>query len=177
MSARRMLYSPRSAATGSFSGFTQLQSGPPSTLIFEGVDLPETRRHHRRSPSCRATRTGHWIPQELMASFWGRQPPGNITTWQLLMARARSFCASTRYTGSSHMARNSFLRKLDVTVFRNPGSTVWNIAAQKDIPARWTHRGNAAFNLVRRKHPTSGITMTLASLIRICFTSIVEIVI
>ena len=38
-------------------------------------------------------------------------------------------------------------REVGRNSYRNPGTTVWNMALQKDIPAQWTHLENAAFNL------------------------------
>jgi hypothetical protein len=129
------------------SGFTQLQSGPPSTFNFQGVDSngdgSTTNDRpvvgNRNQPLNTAGIDGIYLGAPAPGQYFdlaALNGPGTIVPvtpdqvhW--LIPYGPPFV-------SREVGRNSF---------RNPGSTVWNVALQKDIPVRWTRLENAAFNL------------------------------
>jgi len=129
------------------SGFTQLQSGPPSTFNFQGIDSngdgSTTNDRpivgNRNKPLNTAGIDGIYLGAPTPGQFFDLAAvngPGTIVPvtpdqvhW--LIPYGPQFV-------SQEVGRNSF---------RNPGSTVWNISLQKDIPAPWTRLESAAFNL------------------------------
>lgn len=129
------------------SGFTQLQSGPPSTFNFQGIDSngdgSTTNDRpivgNRNMPLNTAGIDGIYLGAPTSGQYFdlaALNGPGTVVPvtpdqvhW--LIPYGPQFVPQ-------EIGRNSY---------RNPGTTVWNMALQKDIPARWTHLESAAFNL------------------------------
>jgi len=130
------------------SGFTQLQSGPPSTFNFEGIDsngdgsVTNDRPivGNRKAALDTACVDGVYLGvTDAPGQYFDLgqiNGPGNlvpVTPDQVhwLIPFGPQFI-------SQEIGRNSF---------RNPGSTNWNVALQKDVPVHFRHLENAAFNL------------------------------
>ena len=130
------------------SGFTQLQSGPPSTFNIKGVDSngdgsntndrPIVGNRHQPLNTAgidgvllQVTSTPGQYFDLAAANGPGTLVPVTPDQEHWLIPVGPQFVPQ-------EIGRNSF---------RNPGSTVWNVALQKDIPVRWTRLENAAFNL------------------------------
>ena len=130
------------------SGFTQLQSGPPSTFNFAGIDSngdgSTTNDRpivgNRKAALDTAGVDGFYLGvTDAPGQYFDLgqiNGPGNlvpVTPDQVhwLIPFGPQFI-------SQEIGRNSF---------RNPGSTNWNVALQKDVPVHFRHLENAAFNL------------------------------
>ena len=148
------------AATRNFtiSGITQLQSGPPSTFNLSGVDTDNDGSifndrplvGNARAPISTAGIDGYYLQPYTDAN-------GNVTTptpgvYYDLAANNQNGTLNVVTPDQVHwlvpdggaeivpfeIGRNSF---------RNPGTTNWNVAVEKDIPAPWMHVESAAFQL------------------------------
>ncbi len=129
------------------AGFTQLQTGPPSTFNFQGIDSngdgSTTNDRpivgNKNKPLDTAGIDGIYLGAPTPGQYFdlaALNGPGTVVPvtpdqvhW--LIPYGPQFV-------TQEIGRNSF---------RNPGSTVWNVSLQKDVPVRWTHLENAAFNL------------------------------
>ena len=129
------------------SGFTQLQTGPPSTFSIQGVDTNGDGDNVNDRP---IIGNAH-MPLNTAGVdgiYLGAPAPGQYYDLGALNAQGAIIPVTSDQEHwlipygpqfvSQEIGRNSF---------RNPGSTVWNMALQKDIPAPWTRLENAAFNL------------------------------
>ncbi len=141
------------AATRNFtiSGVTQLQSGPPATFNVGGIDTNGDGSSandrpligNRRSPLNTAGVDGAYLvnvggtPGAYYDLASVNSPAGT-----LLPVNPSQVHWLVPFGGAEitpfEVGRNSYT---------NPGSTVWNVAAQKDIPAPWTHLEGARFEL------------------------------
>jgi outer membrane receptor protein involved in Fe transport len=132
----------------SLSGFTQLQSGPPSTFNFEGIDSNGDGSTTNDRPLVGNPKlpldtagidgvylgavTGQYYDLAAANSPAGTLTPVTTDQEHWLIPYGPQF--STEGVG-----RNSY---------RNPGTTIWNAALEKDIPAaHWSHLERGAFNL------------------------------
>ena len=130
------------------SGFTQLQSGPPSTFNFQGFDSngdgsttndrPIVGNKHKPLDTAGidgiylgAPTAGQYYDVAALNEVIPRFVPVTPDDEHWLIQYGPQFI-------TQEIGRNSY---------RNPGTTLWNMALQKDIPAQWTHLENGAFNL------------------------------
>ncbi len=138
----------------SISGVTQLQAGPPSTFTIPGVDTngdgsgtndrPIIGNHH--APVNTAGIDGIYLqgpqfPDAVPGVYYDMASANGPNGGTLVPVDASQVHWLIPY-GPQFMpfevGRNSF---------RNPGTTIWNLAAEKDIPAPWTHLESATFQL------------------------------
>ena len=139
-----------SAVTRNFtiSGVTQLQSGPPSAFNIDGLDTngdgdalnDRPLVGNPRAPLNTAGVDGVYLGATQgayydLASF-------NSPTGALVPVTPQQVHWLVPSGGAEitplEIGRNSYT---------NPGSTVWNVAAEKDIPAPWTHLESARFEI------------------------------
>jgi hypothetical protein len=132
----------------SISGVTQLQSGPPSTFNTGGRDTngdgsaanDRPLLGNRRMPLNTAGIDGAFVkgtPGAYYDLALANSAPHtllSVTPDQVHWLVPSGGANITPY----EVGRNSYT---------NPGSTVWNVAAQKDIPAPWTHVEGASFEI------------------------------
>ena len=132
----------------SISGVTQLQSGPPGTFNISGIDTngdgsafnDRPLLGNRRMPLNTAGIDGAYVggtPGAYYDLASANSPAGTllpVTPDQVHWLVPFGGAEITPY----EIGRNSYT---------NPGSTVWNVAAQKDIPAPWAHLEGARFEL------------------------------
>ena len=130
------------------SGFTQLQSGPPSTFNFQGIDSNGDGSTTNDRPIV-GNKKQPLNTAGIDGVYLGAPTPGQYYDVAALNAPVPTVVPVT--ADQVHwlipFGPQFVPQEIGRNSFRNPGSTVWNIAVQKDIPARWTHRENAAFNL------------------------------
>jgi outer membrane receptor protein involved in Fe transport len=129
------------------SGLTQLQSGPPSTFNFEGIDSNGDGSTTNDRPI-----VGNGIKPLNTAGidgiYLGAPTPGQYYDVGALNGPGTIVPVTPDQVHWLIPFGPQFVQQeIGRNSYRNPGSTVWNMAVQKDIPARWTHRENAAFNL------------------------------
>lgn len=128
------------------SGVTQLQSGPPSTFTITGYDTngdgnPNNDRPlvgNRHAPVNTAGVDGHFIGGTRGVYYDQAQ----FNTTQTLVPVSSNQVHWLIPYGSQFLpyeiGRNSF---------NNPGTTIWNLAIEKDIPAPWFHLEGSSFQL------------------------------
>lgn len=136
------------------SGVTQLQSGPPSTFNLLGLDTnndgstandrPLVGNPH--APVNTAGIDGAYLGPDNN----GNQPvPG---TYYDIAANKQSNALNIVTRDQVHWLipnGGAEITPLEIgrNSFRNAGTTNWNVAAEKDIPAPWTHLESAAFQI------------------------------
>jgi len=132
----------------SISGVTQLQSGPPGTFNIGGVDTngdgsafnDRPLLGNRRAPMNTAGVDGVYVggtPGAYYDLASANSPAGTllpVTPDQVHWLVPSGDASITPF----EIGRNSYT---------NPGSTVWNVAAQKDIPVPWARLEGARFEL------------------------------
>jgi outer membrane receptor protein involved in Fe transport len=136
------------------SGVTQLQAGPPSTFNLSGVDTnndgsPFNDRPLVGNPHASVSTAG------IDGYYLGPDNNGNSPmpgTYYDLAANNQSNALNVVTPDQVHWLipqGGAELTPLEVgrNSFRNPGTTNWNVAVEKDIPAPWTHLESAAFQL------------------------------
>jgi hypothetical protein len=129
------------------SGFTQLQSGPPSTFNFEGIDSNGDGSTTDDRPIV-GNKNRPLDTAGIDGIFLGAPTPGQYFDVAALNGPGTFVPVTPDQVHWLIPYGPQFVpQEIGRNSFRNPGSTVWNVAVQKDIPARWTHRENAAFNL------------------------------
>ncbi|QNI30559.1 carboxypeptidase regulatory-like domain-containing protein [Alloacidobacterium dinghuense] len=130
----------------SFSGVTQLQAGPPSTFTLPGVDTNGDGSATNDRPIIGSVHAP--INTAGIDGFYIGGTPGVYYDYGQFNSTGNVVVVSPSQVhwlipyGPQFMplevGRNSF---------RNPGTTIWNVAAEKDIPAPWTHLESATFQL------------------------------
>lgn len=131
----------------SISGVTQLQAGPPSTFTIPGIDTNGDGNAfndrpivgNRHAPINTAGIDGVYLGAPTPGTYYdlaqlnstGNVVPVDASQVHWLIPYGPQFMPL-------EIGRNSF---------RNPGTTIWNVAAEKDIPAPWTHLESATFQL------------------------------
>ena len=132
----------------SISGVTQLQSGPPSSFNIGGFDTngdgsafnDRPLLGNRRTPLDTAGIDGAYVGGTPGAYY--DVAAVNSPAGTLVPVTPQEVHWLVPFGGAEitplEIGRNSYT---------NPGSTVWNVAAQKDIPAPWTHLESARFEL------------------------------
>jgi hypothetical protein len=138
------------AATRNFtiSGVTQLQSGPPGTFNISGLDTngdgsafndrPLLGNPH--APLNTAGIDGVYLGATQGAYYdlaSANSPAGTLVPVSPSQVHWLVPFGDASIT-PLEIGRNSYT---------NPGSTVWNVAAEKDIPAPWTHLESARFEI------------------------------
>jgi Carboxypeptidase regulatory-like domain/TonB-dependent Receptor Plug Domain len=133
----------------SISGVTQLQSGPPGTFNIGGIDTngdgsafnDRPLLGNRRAPLNTAGIDGAYLVGGTPGAYYdlasANSPAGTllpVTPDQVHWLVPSGGAEITPY----EIGRNSYT---------NPGSTVWNVAAQKDIPVPWAHLEGARFEI------------------------------
>lgn len=139
-----------SAVTRNFSisGVTQLQSGPPNSFNIGGIDTngdgsPFNDRPLLGNPKAPLNTAG------IDGSYVGGNPGAYYD-----MASANSAAGTLLPVTPSQVhwlvpSGGAEITPLEIgrNSYTNPGSTVWNVAAEKDIPAPWTRLESAHFEL------------------------------
>ena len=132
----------------SISGVTQLQSGPPSSFNIGGFDTngdgsafnDRPLLGNRRTPLDTAGIDGAYVGGTPGAYY--DVAAVNSPAGTLVPVTPQQVHWLVPFGGAEitplEIGRNSYT---------NPGSTVWNVAVQKDIPAPWTHLESARFEL------------------------------
>ena len=129
----------------SVAGVTQLQSGPPSTFTLSGFDTngdgnPANDRPLVGNPHASISTAG------IDGSYVGGIP-GTYYDLAQLNSPAGNLVAVT--PGQVHWIVPNGPQFLPYEVgrnsFKNPGTTIWNVALEKDIPAPWMRLESAAF--------------------------------
>jgi hypothetical protein len=130
------------------SGVTQLQSGPPSTFNIDGLDTNGDGNAvndrplvgNPRAPLNTAGVDGVYLGATPGAYY--DLASANSPTGALVPVTPQQVHWLVPSGGAEitplEIGRNSYT---------NPGSTVWNVAAEKDIPAPWTHLESARFEI------------------------------
>ena len=130
------------------SGVTQLQSGPPGTFNINGIDTNGDGSAANDRPLL--GNPGKPLNTAGVDGIYVGGTPGAYYDLALANSPAGTLVAVTPqqvhwllpFGGAEitplEIGRNSYT---------NPGSTVWNVAAQKDIPAPWTRLEGARFEL------------------------------
>jgi hypothetical protein len=130
------------------SGVTQLQSGPPGTFNLGGIDTngdgsafnDRPLLGNRAKPLNTAGIDGTYVggtPGAYYDLASANSPAGTLLAVTPQQVHWLVPSGGAEIT-PLEIGRNSYT---------NPGSTVWNVAAQKDIPAPWTHLERARFEL------------------------------
>lgn len=148
------------AATRNFtiSGTTQLQSGPPSTFNLSGVDTNNDGSTFNDRPLVGNPHTsvrtagidGYYLQSYTDAN-------GNVTAptpgvYYDLTTNNQTGALNIVTPGQVHwLVPNGGSEIVPFEIgrnsFRNPGTTNWNVALEKDIPAPWMHVESGAFQL------------------------------
>jgi hypothetical protein len=130
------------------SGVTQLQSGPPGSFNIDGIDTNGDGSATNDRPLL-GNRSKPLNTAGIDGAYVGGTPgayydlaSANSPAGTLVAVTPQQVHWLVPFGGSEitplEIGRNSYT---------NPGSTVWNVAAEKDIPAPWTHLEGARFEL------------------------------
>jgi outer membrane receptor protein involved in Fe transport len=129
------------------SGFTQLQSGPPSTFNFQGIDSNGDGSTTNDRPIV-GNRNKSLNTAGIDGIYLGAPSPGQYFDLAALNGPGTLVPVTPDQVHWLIPYGPQFVpQEVGRNSYRNPGSTVWNMALQKDIPAQWTHLESAAFNL------------------------------
>jgi outer membrane receptor protein involved in Fe transport len=130
------------------SGFTQLQSGPPSTFNFQGIDSNGDGSTTNDRPVV-GNKSKPLNTAGIDGVYLGAPTPGQYFDLAAVNAPVATFVPVTpdQVHWLIPFGPQFVPQEIGRNSYRNPGTTVWNMALQKDIPAPWTHLENAAFNL------------------------------
>jgi hypothetical protein len=130
------------------SGVTQLQSGPPSSFNIGGIDTNGDGSAFNDRPLL-GNRGKPLDTAGIDGAYFGLTP---CSYYDVASANSP---AGTLVPVTPDQVRwlipfgDASITPLEIgrNSYTNPGSTVWNVAAEKDIPAPWTHLEGARFEI------------------------------
>lgn len=129
------------------SGVTQLQSGPPSTFNLSGLDTNGDGSAFNDRPLL----TNKKAPIDsaaIDAIYFGASTPGTYYDLNQINSTGTEVIVDPSTQHWTIPFGPEFLsRENGRNSFKNPGTTVWNLAVQKEIPVSWAHLEGTAFQL------------------------------
>lgn len=131
----------------SFSGVTQLQAGPPSTFTIPGVDTNGDGSAVNDRPILGNSHAAI-DTVGIDGIYLGAPAPGTYYDLAQLNSTGNVVPVDSSQVHWLIPYGPQFMPfEIGRNSFRNPGTTIWNVAAEKDIPAPWTHLESATFQL------------------------------
>jgi hypothetical protein len=129
------------------SGVTQLQSGPPSTFNISGLDSNGDGSAFNDRPLL-TNKSAPLDSAAIDAIFVDAPGPGTYYDLNQLNSTGNEVIVNPSTQHWTIPFGPTFLhQEIGRNSFKNPGTTLWNIAVQKDIPAPWSHLEGSAFQL------------------------------
>jgi len=126
------------------SGVTQLQSGPPSTFNLSGLDTNGDGSAFNDRPLL-SNKRAPIDSAAIDAVFIDAPAPGTYYDLNQLNATGNEVTVDPSTQHWTIPFGPQFLRQeIGRNSFKNPGTTLWNVAVQKDFPVRWFHSEEAS---------------------------------
>jgi hypothetical protein len=129
------------------SGVTQLQSGPPSTFNLSGLDTNGDGSAFNDRPLL-TSKSAPVDSAAIDAIYVDANTPGTYYDLNQLNSTGTEVIVNPDTQRWTIPFGPQFLRQENGrNSFKNPGTTLWNLAVQKDIPISWSRFEGSAFQL------------------------------